>query len=524
MEKWEAFGENRRFVAVLLCVSLSVHVYMGLILGAKYWFDSLIYFQLAEGLTSQTALRSLYAGPFGVIFQHLGPGLSLLILMFDELFGQNMWPAFAVLQNAIDVFASIYLATGLSKHFGRPAQLAIVILIPLFPYFSAFHNAILTESLTSSLVMIMVGATVRCLEGRLECLRGIVIVLFLGAIGAQIRSYVIGIGGGLALLIVFFSAHSRRLWLYLTVGTTMAFGFLVFPLYRVAAGIEFFLPNADALMLMHAHYVNWDLDERSRRAIEHVVLDTSISSKLSTSDGQVEYHDVVEMVDALVKTGMGRQEAIRKIGRAGWVVRTQSWAVMAQQLQLSMSSLGFQWLSTCCEPKRVLAFNDFTAEKLLLHLQHYYRWNAGLDSSDYAALFQTFGQMYRATPYYDTATIDWYIGRVGPFIVPHPGTMRDPLKLSKVPPDIFILAGLAGFFLMARRDRRLVLILLFIMSIDFAASLSAGLLGDNRYSHFLWPFYAIGSVAFFIRTVQCSIELAGRAFRWKKHRHAWPPS
>ena len=111
-------------------------------------------------------------------------------------------------------------------------------------------------------------------------------------------SYVIGIGGGLALLIVFFSAHSRRLWLYLTVGTTVAFGFLAFPLYRVAAGIEFFFPNADALMLMHAHYVNWDLDERSRRAIEHVVLDTSILRKLSTSDGQVEYHDVVEMVDA----------------------------------------------------------------------------------------------------------------------------------------------------------------------------------------------------------------------------------
>jgi len=176
---------------------------MGVSLGAKYWFDSLTYFQLAEGLTSPSALRRLYAGPFGAIFQHLMPGPSFLILCFEGLFGKFMWPAFAIFQNALSVLATVYLVTGFSRYLGRAAQITIVVLIALFPYFSAFHNAILTESLTSSLVMIIAGVTIRCLEGRLRCMRAVVVILLLGILGAQIRSYVIGIRGGLSLLVVF---------------------------------------------------------------------------------------------------------------------------------------------------------------------------------------------------------------------------------------------------------------------------------------------------------------------------------
>jgi len=113
--------------------------------------------------------------------------------------------------------------------------------------------------------------------------------------------------------------------------------FLAFPLYRAALGVEFFLPNVNALMLMHAHYVNWDLDDRSKRALDGVILDPKILQKLESPNSGIGVPDVLEMVERLINTGLSRQETIGKIGRASWIVRTQSWEVIGRQLQLSLS-------------------------------------------------------------------------------------------------------------------------------------------------------------------------------------------
>jgi hypothetical protein len=143
----------------------------------------------------------------------------------------------------------------------------------------------------------------------------------------------------------------------------------------------------------------------------------------------------------------------------------------------------------------VLAYNDFTGEKLLAHLQHYYQWNAGLDANNYVTVFQTFNEMYRQAPYYDKATIDRYASRVEPFVFAHPNPSRDFLRLGVIPPDLLIFFGLAGFIVISRRDKRIIAIVILLMALDYAASLSAGLLGDNRYAHLLWPFYLVGGLA-----------------------------
>jgi hypothetical protein len=500
-------GRDQFFVVTLVCTSLAIHVFMALSLGAKFWYDTIAYFQLAEDLTSPAALRSLYSGPFGIIYQHVMPGLSFLILVFDGLFASHMWLAFAIFQNAIDIFASVYLATSLSGYFGKRAQFAVTVLIALFPYFSAFHNAILTESLTSSLVMIIVGVTIRCLENRISLVCGVAIILFLGILGAQLRIYVAGISGGLSLLVLVRSPYRRRIGLYLATAASVILGVLAFPLYRAAIGAGFFVPNADALMLVHTHYVNWDLDDRSKRAVDGAISDQGIVHKLEVADGEIGTSDVIKMVDDLVRTGINRTEAIKKIAGAAWVVRTQSPAVVARQFRLSLSSLGFQWLTTCCEPSRILAFENFTGEKLLAHLKYYYRWNSGLDQSDYSILFQNFSDGYRQSPCYDSTAIDWYTVRVGPFVLARPSPWRDFLQLSMIPPDLIILTGLAGFLVIAQTGRRIIIIIpFFIMIVVYAASLSTPIFGDNRYAHFLWPFYLVGCVGLLARAIRGPIR------------------
>jgi hypothetical protein len=70
-----------------------------------------------------------------------------LILLFEKLFGSALWLAFAVFQNGLDILASVYLATVFSGRISKVCQLAIVVLIALFSYFSAFHNALVYRTL-----------------------------------------------------------------------------------------------------------------------------------------------------------------------------------------------------------------------------------------------------------------------------------------------------------------------------------------------------------------------------------------
>lgn len=487
---------ERCFIATLVFTSVILHLFMAVNMGAKFWWDSITYFQLADAIRNNS-LRALYEGPFGIVFQHLTPGLPLLIVIFESLFGSAMWLAFATFQNGLDIISGIYFATAFSRHISRSGQLAIVFLTSAFPYFSSFHNSILTESVTSSLVMIVTGIALRSLEARLKLIPALFQILIFGVIGGQIRSYVIGISAGLSLLIVFNQDRFSRPWLYAIVLMTTAAGILIFPIYRTAEGIEFFLPRVDALMLMHANYVNWEPDERSKHAIEDVVLDPAIARKLETPNSDVGPNDVVKMVDDLVRAGLSRAQAVSSIKQAAWIVRTQSWEVIGRQLQLSLSSLGLQRISTCCDPTRELA-NGYTGRKMLAHLQFYYRWNAGLDPNDYTKLFDIYSNLYRANPqYYSKKTIEWYTTRIGPHVVAHPSPWRDFLKLDAISPDLLVVLGVSGFMMMGFRDWKIIFILGLLVFPIYGASVSTVLVGDNRYAHLLWPFYITGIVAFF---------------------------
>jgi hypothetical protein len=482
-------------VGTLLAISSALHLVMGATLGAKYWWDTISYFQLADALRDTGSLHALYSGPFGIEYQHLMPGLPVLILVLEKLFGSALWPALAIFQNGLDVIATVYLATGFSGKIGRKGQFAIVVLTALFPYYSAFHNAILTESFTASSVMLMVGVAVRCLDSRIELTRALVAILLIGTLGGNFRSYVFLVSGGLSALIIYCTARFSRPLLYVVSVVTVFAGASIFPAYRAAAGIEFFYPRVDALMLAYANLVNWDLDERSRKAVEDAVSDPIILDKLEHADKNVDPDDIVKMVDDLVARGLSRSEAAKQISRASWIVRTQSWEVMSRQLQLTLSSLGFQRIATCCTPSRAIQ-NGFTAERLLKHLQYYYQWNAVVERTSYVSEFDQFISGYRAAPrYYGETVIDWYASRVRPYVRDRRNPFRNFFGLNSISPDALVILGLLGFVVMSWPDWRFFAILGLLVIPVYVASLYATFVGDNRHAHFLWPFYILGTVA-----------------------------
>jgi hypothetical protein len=133
----------------------------------------------------------------------------------------------------------------------------------------------------------MVGVTVRCLTERIKLTWAMVALVVLAIIGGNFRSYVVLVGGGLIALSIYSTAGFGGLRLYAIPIVAVLAGTSIFPVYRTLAGIELFYPRVDSLSLAYANYINWQLDDRSRNAVESAVSDppycTSSKPKITES-------------------------------------------------------------------------------------------------------------------------------------------------------------------------------------------------------------------------------------------------
>jgi hypothetical protein len=490
--------EPRQRLWLLLGEALLLNALMAMSLGAKYWFDSISYFQLATAILDPSALQALYSGRFGIIYQHVMPGLPFLIAVFERIFGAALWPAFAMMQYGLSALASVYFTRSFQGRLSWPGQLALVFLISTFPFFSAFHGAILTESLSSTLLLLIAAIAIRCLDGRIRLGCALAMILLLGIAGGQLRSYLAAYGGGCAFLIIFNERRLMAVHLYGAAVAAVAFGFFAYPAYRAACGAEFYPPNVNSWMLTHVSYVVQTFDARSAKAIDGVVLDPLIKDKLVSSGKRLDTNDTLKIVDDLVAAGATRREAGKRIADAAFIVRTQSLADMETQLQLALGSLGFQHLATCCDPNRPLTRGGFTGVRSLGHLQYYYRWNAGLSADDYKTVFDSYPDRALSIPgLFTKAAVDWHAARVGPYVRAQPSAMRSVVGWqTALPADILIVIGMLGFAMLVRWDWRFVSLLAMAMGLVYLAAVTATVVGDNRHAHLLWPFYLCGITGF----------------------------
>src|SRR6202158_448126 len=167
---WNAFFDGRegRWSVFLLFFAIAAHAYSIVVTGAKFWIDSIVYFQLALALFDADQLGRLYNAEFGFLYQHASPGLPFLIRALDGIFGQQLWPALAVIQGLLSASAVTYFVLAFRDKLGRPAQLAAGMVCGLHPYVASCHGAALTESVSASLLLFSLAIAIRALDGRLS--------------------------------------------------------------------------------------------------------------------------------------------------------------------------------------------------------------------------------------------------------------------------------------------------------------------------------------------------------------------
>src|ERR1700694_6187195 len=125
---WNAFFDRRegRWSVFLLFFAIAAHAYSIVVTGAKFWIDSIVYFQLALALFDADLLGRLYNSEFGFLYQHASTGLPFLIRALDGIFGQQLWPALAIFQGLLSASAVTYFVLAF-----RDKLLAVVIICGL---------------------------------------------------------------------------------------------------------------------------------------------------------------------------------------------------------------------------------------------------------------------------------------------------------------------------------------------------------------------------------------------------------
>ena len=282
-----------------------------LVTGAKYWINSIAYFQLGMALFDVDQLSKLYSTQFGFLYQHFTPGLPLLIHVLDSVFQEWLWPALAILQGAFSASAVTYFVLAFKNKLSRPAQLVVVFLCGLHPYFASFHNAAMTESVSASILLVSLGVALRSLDARLSLRRSLIVLLLLSILAAQFRPYLGLVGVLIAALIVYRRGTPWRVPLYAVTVLALAVGTLAFPLYRAALGLGFFLPNVSVLLLTHTSYVAWNLDKDTAHALESVVLSAEIRARLIGKES-INYDDAKRIFDDLIGAGLSPMKPNKK--------------------------------------------------------------------------------------------------------------------------------------------------------------------------------------------------------------------
>jgi hypothetical protein len=262
-----------RFAVVALIVG--IHAYALAVFGATYWIDSRDYIELAEALRSQQSLAEFYESSGRWIFSHLQPGVPIVWMALGMLPEGWRWPVLALFQHAVAAGALLFAFNTVNRYWPTRLHLVTLLVLLLLPAYQSFHGALLTESLTSSLLLIAFAAYLRIAFEPTPQTRYILTTLVALALVTQFRSY----WGLIIAAMLFITLLKRKLvlsiWMPLLLVTAVASA-TAFPLYRLGQTGEFFLPQVGMNILISRLQVNPKPSEAVRKSFAQVEFPPSI--------------------------------------------------------------------------------------------------------------------------------------------------------------------------------------------------------------------------------------------------------
>jgi hypothetical protein len=478
----------------LLAVWIAVpFVYYGVVLGATFWVDGFCYSGLAAAFHDPDLFREFNSGWGRISLGHLQPGVAVLCWGLDFLPANLQWPTLAVAQRSIAFAALLWTILQVSDYRPTIADAAVFSLLIWNPFYQSFHNALLTESLSSSLMLVVVGAAFamrrRTSPGSLLVGLGAIALFCL----TNIRSY-LGVAALLMLCLGAIRLKSSRSWVVCSIFTACAIVAAgAYPLARVVKSGDWFLPGNDMVFLLAAGWSSQKGGTNYARALAELPAPArAVASELEQPDGSFDYADAKLLFDRLQESGKSPAEAsatFRDLARA-----LNADNALLPQIRVLKAAISCGFVVTGSTPSCGLRMDrQRNSEKFAEHQRNTYKYHSWFWGGDQ---FDNFFKAPQATFVATAEGQSWFRRTHEQYVKKALSrSVLDPFSIGGVPFDVWALVGVICIIALAfTGDAMRGLILGTAVSINFAVMFSVPL-GNPRYGYSMLPLYLIAVVS-----------------------------
>ena len=481
-----------RFGLWLAAILMVSHLYALVVFGATYWVDCIIYTSLGSCLTDPEALRGFYGFKGMLNHAHVGmgtPGLWRLLCTLPETW---RWPVMALFQHGLAAGALFYAFSSINQIWPSRLHLCTCALLCSLPFYQSFHNALLTESLSSSFLLIGLTVCIRLGFGKKAFgFREFAVLLVSLFLVTQVRSYcgLTLFATGLIALFVRRGAVPRSSWISLIAAVIVAW--LFFPCYRCALTGKFFMPSIGTTRLVFALWANPRPSPETVKYIGTFPFPPEYPVETFLGNTKIDYNETSEIGQFWMEHGLSYAEVNKRVGQISNRLLFDRFQVTLTRLRCALDSSGFCMLAFSSNRKEEIyqfksAFKERSAQ---MGLYRYLSWITGTSTGERMPNF--FQTPRLSIPFYEKGQ-QQLLDFLTPYLSPLPTWFRDPLGLGLVWPDVWAVLGLLSALGIFLREKFLSCILLLPLLVNAAVTFQAPIAG-SRYCYVLVPIYLLSA-------------------------------
>lgn len=471
-------------------IAVASHLYGFIIFGAVFWIDSKAYISLGYALGLENGLREFYTGVGIWFYSHIQPGVALIWLALENLPKSMHWPVLAVFQHAVGAGALFYFFSTINDYWPSRWNYVGCLVIAFLPFYQAAHNSLMTESLSSSLILMGLSLAMRIRRDISPDYRKLLLLAFILLLLAQFRSYfgLLLFGASLIALYRFLISNFR---LSCILVLTLAISLLVFPAYRYLKTGLFWLPTLGMNKLKTGWGVNPLPTEEALKKLESFDFPDKLAPLARVNKG-LSYSETADVALHWRATGLTDFEINRRALAAGTILANDTLWVSINRGFLALTSSGML-LPYCALSDEMIVSPGYSAKEMCAHMRWAYDFHSWLSVVDHRPIFEKFFGHEKATESFalpfDYISSQSMYEDTETYLAERKIWQRDPLGLGRINPDWFIISALLAMVLTSRDRKFFASMCAWVMignaSVNFLAAV-----GNPRYGYFLFPLYS----------------------------------
>ncbi len=487
---------------------LLTHAWSFLAFGATFWIDSSVFATFGAALHSAVDFRSFYDAAGTFMYSHIGIGLPAVWAALWWLPTSVQWPVLALGQHALAITATA--AIFLTAHRLWPSwwHLAGAALLSVHPFYQSMHNALMTESISSSLLLLGIALTLRLWSAERAMSRDYRLLLLCIALVIQFRSYNGVMLAAMAALVLWqrrapfsptstfdvrrstfdvFRSHWQP-WFYLAATCLAATAFL--PATRWAVTGRWFTAGLGTNQLLFATWVNATPSPDLLARIEALGWLPADSVK-GFFERSFDYPKSLEVAKIWNAQGRSDSEVRARLNTLSRMIERDSPNLLTTKIRCGLVSSGWTWSAFTGDSPAPI-YQHFTAAEQRKGKLAHLRWLSWLEKSSYRGYGENFFlHTTNSLSHADEAQRALW-DALRQWLRTPPPSWRDPFHLADLTPDIWATIGLLGIGICLWRCPFVGLVLALPLVVNFGVTAFSSL-GGPRYAYALLPVSALAA-------------------------------